>query len=193
MAKDQLARGAKSATFSAGRAKKDDPIEFHGTVALEEIKGGNPDHQGTEDDPSKLRYGAGAIPSSRSPYPAKLQTPVLVDSDESWQASEALNKLRNLPKFQYQPLNDRVLIRRVEEESTSLIAQPDAFRKKPTKGIVLAVGTGMIVGGQLIPIPLEVGDTVYFGEYGPEELEIEGEKLTLVSAFDIRLKVNAAS
>jgi|SRR6185312_1625523 len=166
MAKDQLARGAKSATFSAGRAKKDDPIEFHGTVATEE---------------------------KECPKCGPICEGDCMDSDESWQASEALNKLRNLPKFQYQPLNDRVLIRRVEEESTSLIAQPDAFRKKPTKGIVLAVGTGMIVGGQLIPIPLEVGDTVYFGEYGPEELEIEGEKLTLVSAFDVRLKVNAAS
>lgn len=157
MAKDSLARGAKSAQFSTGTGNELPTLEElnrRGIVALEER----------------------------------------VDSDESWQASERLiNATRRQEIVEIcKPLNDRVLIRRVEEEQGT-IYQPDAFKRKPTKGIVLAVGTGMIVGGQLIPIPLAVGDTVYFGEYGPEEIEIQGEKLTLVSAFDIRLKVNAAS
>lgn len=188
MAKDSLARGAKSATFSAGQSKKDDPIEFHGTVALEEIKGGNPDHQGTEDDPSKLHYSAGAIPSSCSPYPAKLQTPVLVDSDESWQASEALQKLAQAHDIarKYQPMNDRVLLRRVEQKDDALIVQPDAYQQKQNKGEVVSVGQGMLIGGHLIPIPLKPGDMVHFGEYNTEDVELFGEKYLSVSAFDIR-------
>lgn len=151
MAKDSLARGAKSAQFATVNGEElptREELNRRGIVALEEK----------------------------------------ADSEESWQATEALlTSARHRSTIDnFKPFLDRVLVRRVAEESTSLIAQPDAFRRKPTKGVVLAVGTGMVVSGQLIPIPLKGGETVYFGEYGPEEIEIDGEKLTLVSAFDIR-------
>lgn len=164
MPKDQLAQGAKSARFSAGQAKKDDPIQFHGTVAVEED-----------------------VPELVSNFHQER------DSDESWQGSEALYKLVRAKDIsrKYKPLNDRVLVRRIIEDSGSLIQQPDAFKRKPTKGEVLAVGTGMVIGGQLIAIPLEVGDTIHFGEHGVEDVELEGETLALVSAFDVRLRVLA--
>lgn len=150
MAKDSLARGAKSATFSAGQAQKDEPIEFHGTVAVEEKP----------------------------------------DSDESWQASEAILAKPDLSK--YQPMNDRVLLRRIEEKKDSLIVEPEAFARKPTKAEVIAVGQGMMIGGELRPIDLMPGDIVFYGEYNAEDIEIEGEKLLIVSAFDIRLRVYGA-
>jgi len=110
-----------------------------------------------------------------------------VESDESWQASEALAKLRTAHDIcrSYQPMNDRVLIREVVEKETGII-QPDAFRLKSNKGEVVAVGAGMVLGTQLLPIPLKPGDIVHYSEYGSENVEVCGEKLLLVSAFDIR-------
>jgi len=110
-----------------------------------------------------------------------------VESDESWQASEALAKLRTAHDISrsYQPMNDRVLIREVVEQESGII-QPDAFKLKSNKGEVVAVGSGMVLGTQLLPIPLKPGDIVHYSEYGSENVEVCGEKLLLVSAFDIR-------
>jgi chaperonin GroES len=166
MAKDSLAQGARSATFSAGRAKKDDPIEFHGTVAME---------------------SADRFEEETDPYAGGLDDPKVVESDESWQASEALAKLRTAHDISrsYQPMNDRVLIREVVENESGII-QPDAFKLKSNKGEVVAVGSGMVLGTQLVPIPLKPGDIVHYSEYGSENVEVCGEKLLLISAFDIR-------
>ena len=49
----------------------------------------------------------------------------------------------------------------------------------------------MLIGGELRPIPLAPGDKVRFGHYNAEDIEVEGEKLVLVSAFDIRLKIRS--
>ena len=146
---DKLAQGAKSAVFSGGKANRNDPIQFHGTVATEERP----------------------------------------DSDESWQASKAL--LEPFLASRYQPMNDRVLLRRIDEKADKLIVEPDAFARKPNKAEVLAVGEGMLIGGTLRPINLKAGDRVYYGEYNAEELELDGAKFLLVSAFDIRLKIRS--
>lgn len=92
-------------------------------------------------------------------------------------------------KAHYQPMNDRVLLREIVEEETALVVTPDAFKQKSNRGRVIAVGEGMVIGGVLRPINLKPGDTVLFGEYGAEPIELDGSKYLLVSAFDIRLKL----
>jgi chaperonin GroES len=161
MAKDSLARGAASAVFSAGQAERNDPIEFHGTVA---------------EEPVECEHG---VPVGRV---CVLCSAGLV----------VVNEPRAVTDFsKYQPMNDRVLLRRIEEKNEKLIVEPDAFAQKPNKAEVLAVGEGMLIGGQLRPINLKPGDVVLYGEYNAEELDLEGEKLLLVSAFDVRLKIKA--
>ena len=91
----------------------------------------------------------------------------------------------------YQPMNDRVLLRRFQAKNESLVQMPEAYVMDSDVGEVIAVGDGMLIGGQLRPIPLAPGDKVRFGHYNAEDIEVEGEKLVLVSAFDIRLKIRS--
>lgn len=159
MAKDSLARGAQSATFSAGQAERNDPIEFHGTVAEEALE---------------CEHG---VPVGR------VCVLCVADSVHSAEPRPVVDFSK------YQPMNDRVLLRRIEEKNEKRIVEPDAFAQKPNKAEVLAVGEGMLIGGQLRPINLQRGDLVLYGEYNAEEITVEGEKLLLVSAFDVRLKI----
>ncbi len=154
MAKDRLASGQRSATFSAGQAEADEPIEFHGTVAV-------------EDASVELNWK----PKAEAARPA-------------------LKSLEELAAL-YEPMNDRVLLRRVTEENQRLVGLPDAYQLDSDLGIVIAVGDGMLVGGQLVPIRLKLGDKVRVGHYNVEDVEVEGEKLMLVSAFDVRIKIKA--
>lgn len=167
MAKDSLARGARSATFSAGQAEKDAPIEFHGTVASEEAPKQTCEH---------------GLPFDRAC--------VLCDSELKQALKPEPKSLAQLAAL-YEPMNDRVLLRRVTEENKRLIQLPDAFKLESDLGIVVAVGSGMIVNGQLLPIPLKLGDKVRVGHYNIEDIEIEGETLMLVSAYDVRLKIKS--
>jgi chaperonin GroES len=89
----------------------------------------------------------------------------------------------------YVPLNDRILLKRVTEKSDSLVQIADTYQQPSNKGEVVAVGDGMLIGGELRPIPLKVGDVVLFGQFNAEDISLEGEDFTLVSAFDIRLKL----
>lgn len=87
------------------------------------------------------------------------------------------------------PLMGRVLLKKVVDASRSTIELTD---DKSYKGEVVSVGPGMIIGGTLFPIPVEVGDTVLYGEYNSEEVELDGEHFILVPAEDLRLKEVAA-
>lgn len=166
MAKDSLARGARSATFSGGQAERNDPIEFHGTVAEEEA-------------PSVYRCGI----CGDGPEPCRHA----LNPEEPVRQPKSLEELA----AKYQPMNDRVLLRRIEEKNEKLIVEPEAFARKPNKAEVVAVGEGMLIGGELRPINLKPGDVVLYGEYNAEDIEVEGEKLLLVSAFDVRLKIKS--
>ena len=183
MAKDSLARGAKSAQFSGGRAKTNDPIEFHGTVAAEELPPGI--SPSVEDvafhEPSNRPNGVYLCEvCGTSSFPCR---------HVGYAQEKAQAKIKHVVALaSVAPMNDRVLLREVIERDTKLIIEPDAFASKACIGEVVAVGDGMIIGGALRPIALEVGQRVMYGEYGAEIIKIDGEKLLLVSAFDVRLK-----
>ena len=86
------------------------------------------------------------------------------------------------------PLHDRVIIKRVEEESKtpSGIVLPGTAAEKPSRGKVLAVGRGKILeSGDVRPLDVKVGDYVLFGKYSGSEVKIEGEELIVMREDEI--------
>ena len=86
------------------------------------------------------------------------------------------------------PLHDRVVVRRMEEETTSAggIVIPGSAAEKPSQGEVVAVGNGKILeNGEVRPLDLKVGDKVLFSKYGGTEVKVEGEELLVMREDDI--------
>lgn len=79
------------------------------------------------------------------------------------------------------PLEERVLLRRLEEDDGKQVAIADAYKPKSNKGEVLAVGLRVLT--------LKKGDQVLFGEYSAQEIEVDGEPLVLISVHDIWLRL----
>jgi chaperonin GroES len=90
--------------------------------------------------------------------------------------------------MRFQPLHDRVLIRRAEEgeQKSGSIIIPDNAKEKPTRGSVLAVGDGRVKeDGTFRPLNVRVGDSVLFGKYAGSEMEIDGEKYLVMREDEI--------
>lgn len=90
--------------------------------------------------------------------------------------------------MKFRPLHDRVLIRRIEEDTKTAggIIVPDTAKEKPMQGEVIAVGPGTRDdSGKLIPIDVREGDRVLFGKWSGTEVKIEGEDLLIMKESDI--------
>ncbi|MBU0498995.1 MAG: co-chaperone GroES [Gammaproteobacteria bacterium] len=86
------------------------------------------------------------------------------------------------------PLHDRVVIRRMEEETTTAggIVLPGSAAEKPMQGEVLAVGNGKpLDNGQVRTLDVKVGDRVLFGKYSGSEVKIDGDELLVMREEDI--------
>ena len=86
------------------------------------------------------------------------------------------------------PLHDKVLVKRTEEDETSSggIILSAAAKEKPSQGEVVAVGPGKRQeNGDLTPISVAVGDLVIFGQYGGNEVKIDGDEYLILSESDI--------
>lgn len=86
------------------------------------------------------------------------------------------------------PLQDRVVVRRSEEEKTSAggIVLPDSAGEKPSQGEVLAVGNGKVLeSGEVRPVDVKVGDKVVFGQYAGSTVKIDGEELLILGENEI--------
>ena len=86
------------------------------------------------------------------------------------------------------PLHDRVLVRRMEDETTSAggIVIPDNAKEKPSRGEVLAVGNGKhLDNGDVRALDVKVGDKVLFGKYAGNEVKVDGEELLIMREDDI--------
>lgn len=86
------------------------------------------------------------------------------------------------------PLQDRVLVRRTEEDTTSVggIVLPDSAKEKPQKGEVIAVGGGKkLDNGSVQAIDVKAGDTVVFGQYAGDKLKVDGEELLIMKESEI--------
>ncbi|MDH5369934.1 MAG: co-chaperone GroES [Gammaproteobacteria bacterium] len=85
------------------------------------------------------------------------------------------------------PLHDRVVVRRMEEETTSAggIVLPGSAAEKPNQGEVIAVGNGQVTDSGVRALDVKVGDTVMFGQYAGTEIKVDGEALLIMSENDI--------
>jgi len=86
------------------------------------------------------------------------------------------------------PLHDRVLVRRMEDESKSAggILIPDNAKEKPSRGEILAVGNGKhLDNGDVRALDVKVGDKVLFGKYAGNEVKVDGEELLVMREEDI--------
>lgn len=88
----------------------------------------------------------------------------------------------------FRPLGDRVLVRRVEEESRTKggILIPDSVKEKPQEGQVIAVGPGARdEDGKRVPMDVKAGDRILFGKWSGSEIKIDGEDLIIMKESDI--------
>jgi chaperonin GroES len=86
------------------------------------------------------------------------------------------------------PLQDRVIVKRLEEEEKTKggIIIPDTAKEKPQEGKVIAVGKGKLTEeGKLIPLDVKVGDKILFGKYSGTEVKIDGEEHLIMREEDI--------
>ena len=86
------------------------------------------------------------------------------------------------------PLHDKVLVKRTEEEETSSggIILSGSAKEKPSQGTVVSVGPGKKnESGEISPLNVKKGDTVVFGQYGGNEIKLDGEELLILSESDI--------
>lgn len=85
------------------------------------------------------------------------------------------------------PLHDRVIVKRVEEETTaSGIVLPGSATEKPSEGEILAVGSGkQLDNGEVRALEVKVGDKVLFGKYSGSEVKVDGEEVIVMREEDI--------
>src|SRR5919109_345461 len=86
------------------------------------------------------------------------------------------------------PLNDRIIVRRVEEQEQMRggLYIPDTAKEKPQEGEVIAVGNGKLLNdGQRIAMDVKAGDHVLFGKYAGTEVKLDGEEYLILREDDV--------
>ncbi len=86
------------------------------------------------------------------------------------------------------PLHDRVVISRLEEETKTAggILLPGSAAEKPSQGVVVAVGKGILrENGEVRPLDVQAGDKVLFGQYAGTTVKVDGEELLIMKEGDI--------
>lgn len=90
--------------------------------------------------------------------------------------------------MKFRPLHDRVLVKRVEEESKTKggIIIPDTAKEKPQEGEVVAVGTGTVKDdGSIRALDVKAGDRILFGKWSGTEVTVDGAELLIMKESDI--------
>ena len=90
--------------------------------------------------------------------------------------------------MKFRPLHDRVVVRRVEEETKTAggIIIPDTVKEKPIQGEIIAVGPGARdESGRIVALEVKKGDRVLFGKWSGSEVKIDGEELIIMKESDI--------
>jgi chaperonin GroES len=86
------------------------------------------------------------------------------------------------------PLHDRILVKRVEEETKTKggIIIPDTAKEKPQEAKVVAVGSGRLTDdGKVVALEVKKGDRVLFGKYSGSEVQIDGEEHLIIREEDV--------
>ena len=87
-----------------------------------------------------------------------------------------------------QPLNDRVIVKRLEAEAKSAggIILPDSAQEKPKEGVIVAVGEGRVAkDGSRRPLQVKAKDRVIFSSYAGTEIKVDGAELIIMGEDDI--------
>ncbi|NBB14177.1 co-chaperone GroES [Caulobacter sp. SLTY] len=90
--------------------------------------------------------------------------------------------------MKFRPLGDRVLVKRVEEESRTKggIIIPDTAKEKPQEGEVVAVGPGARDdSGKVQALELKAGDKILFGKWSGTEVKVDGQDLIIMKESDV--------
>jgi len=99
-----------------------------------------------------------------------------------------IGKKRRRVAMKIRPLQDRILVKRLEGEETTKggIIIPDTAKEKPSEGNVVAVGKGKVLeNGTTMPLDVKVGDKVLFSKYSGSDVKIEGEDYMIMREDDI--------
>ncbi len=86
------------------------------------------------------------------------------------------------------PLQDRILVQRVEEETTTKggIIIPDTAKEKPAEGKVISTGNGKVGDdGKRVALEVKKGDRILFGKYSGTEVKIEGDEYLIMREDDV--------
>ena len=87
------------------------------------------------------------------------------------------------------PLQDRVIVKRLEEETEKTkggIIIPDTAKEKPQQGKIIAAGKGKVNDdGKVTPLDVKVGDRILFGKYSGSEIKLNGEEHLIMREEDI--------
>ena len=86
------------------------------------------------------------------------------------------------------PLQDRIIVKRVEEETKTAggLFIPETAKEKPQRGKIVAVGNGKKTeDGKVLPLYVKVGDLVLFGKYAGTEVKVDGEEYLMMREDDI--------
>ena len=86
------------------------------------------------------------------------------------------------------PLNDRLLVQRLEEEAKTAggIIIPDSAKEKPAEGKVIAVGPGKTNdAGERVELQVKEGDVILFSKYGGTDVKLDGEDYLIMREDDV--------
>ena len=93
-----------------------------------------------------------------------------------------------MAKSKIQPLADRVLVKRLDEEEEQKVGGiiiPDTAKEKPQEAEVMAVGPGGMDDGKRVPLEVKPGDKVLIGKYSGTEVKIDGDEYLIMREDDI--------
>jgi chaperonin GroES len=154
---DQLARGAARAQFNPATVSDEKFQEMFGEEALRKL------NVMSENDRQALQSEAEAIVEKQAQEIAPVSA-------------------------KFRAVQDRVIVRRVEEEEkVGSFFVPDESKEKPAEGIVVAVGPGKYVDGELQKPTVAVGERVVFGKFSGAEVKVGFEKYLVLREEDIFL------
>ncbi|MBI5485020.1 MAG: co-chaperone GroES [Desulfuromonadales bacterium] len=86
------------------------------------------------------------------------------------------------------PLQDRIIVKRVEEETKTAggLFIPETAKEKPQRGKIVAAGNGKKTeDGKVLPLDVKVGDVVLFGKYAGTEVKVDGEEYLMMREDDL--------
>src|SRR5689334_22349456 len=96
-------------------------------------------------------------------------------------------------KVDLQPLDDRIVIKRLEAETKTAggIVLPDTAKEKPQKGEIIATGPGKLLdNGKRAELEVKIGDHVLFGKYSGTEVKVGGEDVVIMRESDLLAKLS---